>query len=239
MYVCKRPIGGQSVWHLIAGICLGLSILFWGAADVVGADAEARRYDIGEQALHAALSQYTSVSGVQVLYDASYQNLRSASATGVFTPEEALGRLLGGSALSVHYTNDARNAAVLYMPGEWATNASLAPPTGHGEVTLDALRLSKKGGWERFRTYGAAMQAHVLNVLQTHPETREGTYRAGLKLWIAPDGTIRQTSLFRSSGDADRDEAIERLLRDTRIGMEPPKGLPQPVGLVATIKSVQ
>ncbi|MGK2742413.1 TonB C-terminal domain-containing protein [Tepidicaulis sp. LMO-SS28] len=239
MYVCKRPIGGQHVRYITVGMCLSLSILFSGVAAVAESSAGGRSFDIKAQPLHAALDQYTSVSGVQVLYDASYQNLRSAPVTGVFTPDEALRRLLGESTLSVLYTNDTRSAAVLYRPGDQGPNVSIAVPPGDAEVTLETLRLSKKGGWDRFRLYGNAMQAHVLNVLQSSPETREGSYRAGLKLWIDPDGTIRQTSLFRSSGDTGRDDVIERLLRGTRLETPPPQGLPQPVGLVATIKSIE
>jgi TonB family protein len=53
-----------------------------------------------------------------------------------------------------------------------------------------------------------------------------------VKVWVRPDGTIERIALAQSSGDKERDRAIEAALsRISRISQAPPADMPQPVSM--------
>jgi hypothetical protein len=84
----------------------------------------------------------------------------------------------------------------------------------------------------RFIDYSAALQSAVQASLCRRGETRPGTYRTLIRLWIGASGSVARAVLLTSTGDERRDEMLSTTLQELTIGEPPPPGLPQPVTLL-------
>ena len=94
---------------LACAILLGCSSLLAGvtqAADSVSsAQQQTLSFTIPAQPLDDALAAYGIASGVQVLYGAPMtQGLKSTAVNGIYSPEQALARLLSGTGLAYQFT---------------------------------------------------------------------------------------------------------------------------------------
>ena len=56
----------------------------------------------------------------------------------------------------------------------------------------------------------ARVQQAVRNALCRSPQTRPGSYRLAMQLWLNPDGQVERVHLLGSTGKTTRDEAIRR-----------------------------
>jgi TonB family protein len=84
------------------------------------------------------------------------------------------------------------------------------------------------GGGARFGGYAGALQGSMQRALQRDERTRRGAWRVTVRLWIGPGGEISRAQLVGSSGDPNRDTAIQQVL--TGLTVQPPPGdLPQPI----------
>jgi periplasmic protein TonB len=124
--------------------------------------------------------------------------------------------------------------------------ASNDPPPGdlgldaEGTAGGDGFGLvGRKGGRDLLGTNGSAytwyanlLKTAILEKLQGLKAARSGTYSVSVKAWTRPDGSIEKIRLAQSTGDRDRDRAIEaELATIVRLSQSPPDGLPQPMSL--------
>jgi protein TonB len=124
--------------------------------------------------------------------------------------------------------------------------ASNDPPPGDlgldadGSAGGDSFGLvGRKGGRDLLGTNGSAyswyanlLKGAILEKLQNLKAARSGAYSVSVKAWTRPDGTIERIRLAQSTGDRDRDQAIEAELATIgRLSQAPPEGLPQPMSL--------
>lgn len=86
-------------------------------------------------------------------------------------------------------------------------------------------------GGSVFAWYGGLVKDEVLERLGDDPEVRKGSYSIAIRVWVRHDGEIERASLVGTSGDAERDRAIERALRSARLSQPPPANMPQPINL--------
>lgn len=208
---------------LFAG-CLGFFLIADGPAAAAGQGDKAGQaglvsFDIPAQPLNAALTAYGAATGLQMLYNSALADgRRSEGVTGTLTPDAALRALLAGSGLVGHRTDI---DAITIAPASPQRAAGATPA-----VVPDARFLG-------------ALQAGILEALCRRGETRPGSYRLALQLWISPDGAIRRAVLLGSTGSAGRDAALAGALQDLAIGMAPPAGMPQPVTMTIVPKALR
>lgn len=100
---------------------------------------------------------------------------------------------------------------------------------------------AKPGGRDLLASGGSAVAWYaglVKNEILDHlsndrnKKVRSGAYSVVVRLWIATDGKIEKVNLMDSSGDRERDRAIETALSQlTRLSQAPPANTPQPISL--------
>jgi periplasmic protein TonB len=109
-----------------------------------------------------------------------------------------------------------------------------------GGVGGDAFGLmGHKGGRDLLATGGSALawyagliKTEIVDQLSSESEARGAQYSVTVKVWVQPDGTVERVRLVESTGNRDRDRAIEAALaRIRRISQAPPAGMPQPTTL--------
>ena len=87
-------------------------------------------------------------------------------------------------------------------------------------------------GGSAFTWYAGLLKTEILTQLEEYKDARRGAYSATVKIWIRADGTVERARLAQSTGDRERDKAIESALSHiTRISQAPPVDMPQPVSL--------
>lgn len=86
-------------------------------------------------------------------------------------------------------------------------------------------------GGSAYTWYGGLLKNEILDQLQQDQRTRAGAYTVGIRLWVRQDGSIERVTLTQSSGDKERDRAIEAAAGRIRVAQGPPSDMPQPVTL--------
>jgi protein TonB len=88
------------------------------------------------------------------------------------------------------------------------------------------------GGGSVFAWYAGVIKGEVLAKLSDDVKLRSGAFSVVVKIWVKSDGSVLRVQLAQSSGDRDRDRAIETDLQSvTRISQAPPTDMPQPISL--------
>ncbi|MBB5048282.1 hypothetical protein HNR60_003045 [Rhodopseudomonas rhenobacensis] len=196
-------------------------------------------FHIPAQPLASALQAYGQRAGVQVLYESqSAAGRRSVAVEGTFAPEAALRLMLSATDLNVQYI---RPEAITISPPRAAAAVAPAGLSGDADLSLGTLRVrgASQSDAARFQDYSASVQADIQNALRRNPKTRDGVYRVVLDLWITPSRTVARTELFRSTGDGERDAAVEATLRGLMISKAAPEKAPQPIRVAIMVTSVQ
>lgn len=87
-------------------------------------------------------------------------------------------------------------------------------------------------GGSAYTWYAGLLKTEILGQLQEEKKIRSGSYSVMVRVWVKPDGTIERIGLAQSSGDRERDRAIEQALtRIGRVSQAPPADMPQPINL--------
>lgn len=127
------------------------------------------------------------------------------------------------------------------------------PPAGE-DLGLDAdgvagadgfgLRAKKGGrgligaGGDPKAWYAGVLSRELQRLFSGVDEVRKGRYAVVVRIWVAEDGSIRDSEIVRGSGNAAVDAAIERALESgIRMSEAPPADLPQPIKLQITSRS--
>lgn len=217
---------------LIALVCLSSAGI---ARDEPARGAVA--FDIPGQRLATALVRLGEASNIDVLLDEPHAaNRRSAPVVGRYTPPQALTIMLDGTGLVARFTSP--NAAVVVarerandpLPG-----AGLASSPGHAMVSLDTMRITAPR-----LVGGAPASGDTLFVLALASRIRQrvldgdalvqGTEaHMRIRTRINRDGTLHDVEILSSNGDPRRDRRVVALLEGTRLDLDPPAGLRQPL----------
>lgn len=227
-----KPAPKAAAW----GLALALA-----AAPAVGPAAPAdfthpaqQRYDIPAEPLNAALAQFATISGVDILYDHSLADGRQSSAVhGVYTPQRAIVALLRGAGLACRFTD--RRAAVIFPPTPQggpgaAAGGRVATPPAPG-LSLDVMRVTAAPliGSPDFDGYARTAQRDIYRRLETAPALQDAAFDVEIRVSLDPSGVIRQAQMMRGSGQPALDRRIVGLLEGARLSGPPPTGLPQPL----------
>jgi hypothetical protein len=218
-------LGARTRRGLLSAVCLaGLSAAAptaFAAPDNEATVDDWVAFDIPAEPLADALNAYGAAAHTQLFVDAELTSgRRSAAVRGRFTLEAALQSLLVGTDLIARPIGD---------KGFTLVRPSLRD-TGTGE--LCAARSPISPSVLRFIDYSAAVQSAVQARLCRREETRPGTYRTLIRLWIDGSGAVLRAALLTSTGDEQRDAALSSALQALTVGEPPPPGLPQPVTLL-------
>ena len=93
-----------------------------------------------------------------------------------------------------------------------------------GTAGGDAFGLAaRKGGADLLGT-GTAIFGHYTSLLKDaiqdrlseDEKVRRGSYSVALRIWVATDGRVERAELLQSTGNRDRDSAIEQAVRRAR-----------------------
>lgn len=178
------------------------------------ADAAVFDFDIEGQPLAAALYQYGKVSGQPTLFDASMLDGRMSTAVqGQFTLEQALSQMLQGTGLRA-----------TPLSSEHGETFLLKEHDVKGGADLSSLSAFLAGS-----SYPGVVQSGILQSLCSDPRTALGGYSVLFRFQIDALGRVAVPQLLGSTGDAQRDHALLKVLRGVRFGAVPPSGLAQQI----------
>lgn len=191
---------GALVAVLLGALLIGATVP--SGAEPVGSDLQLA-FDIPAQEIDGALKAYAAITGLQILYEPAVTiGRRSTAVNRAMTPDAALSVLLAGSGLVGRRTDV---DAVVVVAG---------PPPSADVVDAGFL---------------GALQAGILRGLCRDARTRPGAYRVAVQVWLTRNGTIRQTTLLGSTGEAHRDAALLRALDTVVVGHVPSYAVERPL----------
>jgi protein TonB len=103
---------------------------------------------------------------------------------------------------------------------------------GFGLVGRPGGRDLLASGGNAFAWYAGLIKSEILDRLGDEKKARSGSYSVIVRLWISRDGAIERSNLVSSTGDKERDRAIETALSQMkRLSQAPPADMPQPISL--------
>ncbi|ANE57313.1 TonB-dependent receptor [Methylomonas sp. DH-1] len=106
-------------------------------AVTVAADPATQNFDIPSQALSSALTRFSAATGLQVLYEGDIaERITAPELKGVYSPEQALQKMLRGSGLNYRFSNG--NTVTLEKA------AVVAPQSAAGTATLPSVTVLGK-----------------------------------------------------------------------------------------------
>ena len=87
-------------------------------------------------------------------------------------------------------------------------------------------------GGSAYAWYAGLLKGQILDQLNSEQHARMGNYSVVVRVWVRSDGTIDRVRIAQSSGNRERDQAIESALsRITRLPQAPPADMPEPISL--------
>ena len=87
-------------------------------------------------------------------------------------------------------------------------------------------------GTAPFAWYTSKIQDLIQQRLSDDDRVRKGSYQISVKVWLTRDGYIERAKVVGTSGNSDRDNAIEAALSQRiDVGASPPVEMPQPITL--------
>jgi hypothetical protein len=198
------------------------------AAELQQAPEQQFSFSIARQPLAKALIAFSSVTGIQIIYDTPIAvNRVSPGLEGRLSAFTALQSLLAGSGLVPHelfkgtYTLAAHNTVS-------ATTEDVAPHNPYA-LQLDTLHVQVPTDVGNHRLFAMAVEYAIQSALQRDRIVSRNPYLAEMVVWLTPTGNVRASSLLNSTGNASLDTAIEYAVRNVAVGQTPPHGLPQPI----------
>ena len=100
---------------------------------------------------------------------------------------------------------------------------------GFGLVGRKGGRDLLASGGSAYAWYAGVLKSEIADRLQDEAGVRKGSYSVLVKVWVRADGTIERVKLAQSTGDRERDRALEAAMERIRISQAPPADMPQPV----------
>jgi TonB family protein len=86
------------------------------------------------------------------------------------------------------------------------------------------------GGGNRFGRYATLIQSQIDRSLRADEMLEVARFRATMRIWLTPSGTVERVELVRTTGDNDLDQRIAQVISTMpAIPEAPPSEMPQPV----------
>jgi protein TonB len=87
-------------------------------------------------------------------------------------------------------------------------------------------------GGSAYAWYSGLLKDQIMDQLSSETRARQGEYSVTVRVWVRNDGTIDRVRVAQSSGNRERDQAIEAALtRINRLPQPPPADMPEPITL--------
>ncbi len=87
-------------------------------------------------------------------------------------------------------------------------------------------------GGSAFAWYAGLLKSEILDQLNAERRVRSGEYSVVVRVWVRNDGSVDHIRIVQSSGNRERDQAIETALsRISRLSQAPPADMPEPISL--------
>lgn len=87
-------------------------------------------------------------------------------------------------------------------------------------------------GGSAYAWYAGLMKNEILEQLNSEKRARTGDYSVIVRVWVRNDGSVDHVRIVQSSGNRERDQAIEAALsRIARLSQAPPADMPEPISL--------
>jgi protein TonB len=87
-------------------------------------------------------------------------------------------------------------------------------------------------GGSAYAWYAGLLKNQILDQLNSEKHARSGSYSVVVRVWIRNDGTVDRVRIDQSSGNRERDQAIEAAVsRISRLPQAPPTDMPSPISL--------
>lgn len=219
--------GSPASVHVLAlAGCLVLLGLLAAAGPVRAQSLEAAvwQFDIPAQHLGDALDLYSRRTGIAVLMDQRHAQRQSAAVRGSHAAGAALQAMLAGTGLQSRQSD--AQAIIVYAPAGAA--AGELPPAAI--VAANDIPGTQQGG--DVAAYVSRLQHVLLGLLCRAAQTRPGSYRLALQLYLNRAGVVDRVQLLDTTGLPARDKAIGRLLLGMQVGAAPSPAMPQPVSIL-------
>lgn len=193
--------------HALVG-CAALALgLMCQAAHAQPAGKAGILFDLPAQPLKKALALYDDRANLPVFFPSELAEGKTSNAVhGVFTPEEALRRLLDGTGLAVQ-TAAAGAFVLVSIPPATLDGAAGAAPGASARMTVN--------------TYESLVQSRIFQALCKADGAAFGSYRMALRVRVGTSGQVRQASLLDTTGNRARDAAILGAVQQLDIGKAP------------------
>lgn len=178
-------------------------------------------FDISPQSLLTALRTYSEITGQAVLVDNTLaEGKHSPGVHGSFDKTDALQKLLAGTGLIASYSSDQAFTLKLAEPGATVARTVGERPESLGVEESQAV----------IEQYAGKIQKPIESTLCQFDDTRPGTYRLAMQIWIAASGRIERIRPLTPI-DSQRDYEIRHALNGLVLA-SPPSGMPQPITLL-------
>jgi protein TonB len=87
-------------------------------------------------------------------------------------------------------------------------------------------------GGSAYTWYASLLKGEILDQLNSEKRAHTGDYTVIVRVWVRNDGTVERVRITQSSGNRERDQAIETALsRIARLSQAPPPDMPEPISL--------
>jgi len=86
-------------------------------------------------------------------------------------------------------------------------------------------------GGSAFAWYAGLLKNEILGKLQDEKKVRSASYSIQVRIWVRADGSVERIHFTQSSGNGERDKAIEEAITRIRLSQAPPADMPQPISL--------
>lgn len=158
-------------------------------------------FDLPAQPLKQALEQYDARTNLSVFFSSELTAGRMSSAVhGLFSPQQALHKLLEGTGLTVE--SAAQDAFVL------------VPLELESSVASQAVFTAS-------RAYDGLVQLRIRQALCARQDLALGSYRLALRVQLDNAGRVQQVRLLDTTGDRLRDAEIIKVIQRVDIGQPP------------------
>lgn len=116
---------------------------------------------------------------------------------------------------------------------------AVAGTDGYGLGSNKGGRDLLASGGSAFKWYAGLLKNEIQDRLQDDERARTGAaYSVPVHAWVRQDGTIERIKLAKSTGNPERDQAIEKVLATiARLPQAPPPKLPQPMILRIALRA--
>jgi TonB family protein len=188
------------------------------------------RFTIKPQSLDGALADFGAISRMEVLYSAKLTTSKlSSGITGLFTPDDALRRLLKETDLIAVQTSP---AAIMLVATERDASLADGVPSSGPVLRLAPLQITAPSSApldDAYIYYAKMLRYAIRDALQQNPELGRSQTRAVVNVWVSETGAVRRSDFLMSTGDSDLDRRIAMVVQNVSAGQAPPPQMPQPV----------